>query len=71
MLPADRTPVADDVVLSIWAAIALLSDAGECSDATELAELLSTVETILTDVISQVVRCAVLGSFTSTRPTLH
>jgi hypothetical protein len=43
MLTADRTPVADDVVLGIWAAIALLSDAGECSDAADLAELLSTV----------------------------
>jgi hypothetical protein len=71
MLMVDREPVADDVILDIWATIALLSDARECSDATDLAELLSIAETILTDVISQVAQWVIIGSFASMRRTVH
>ena len=60
MLTADREPIADDVVLDIWAAIALLGDARECADAL-----------ILSGAISHVARWAFIGSLASIGPRLH
>ena len=71
MITEDREPIADDVVLDIWAAIALLGDARECADAANLAELLSKAELILSGAISHVARWAFIGSLASIGPRLH
>jgi hypothetical protein len=70
MPTADEQP-ADDVVLEIWAAIALLGEARERDDATGLAELLSNAETILSGVISHVARWTLMASLASIRRTCH
>jgi hypothetical protein len=71
MLTADQKPIADDVVLDIWAAIALLGDARECADAANLAELLSKAELILSGAILHVARWSSIGSLASIGPRLH
>jgi hypothetical protein len=54
--------LADDLVLGIWAAIALLGAARECSDTADLPGLVSKAERILSGVIPHLARLALAGA---------
>jgi hypothetical protein len=62
---------ADDMVLGIWAAIALLGAARECSDTADLPRLVSKAERILSGVIPHLARLALVGSSASVGAILH
>jgi hypothetical protein len=63
--------VTDDVVMKLWAAIALLGDARGCRDPAHFAELLSEAETLLGDVIAHVATSTLVEALASMRAKFH
>ncbi|MGC2202138.1 MAG: hypothetical protein WA633_18620 [Stellaceae bacterium] len=59
---SNNKPLADDLVLGIWAAISLLGDARQCPDMTASTDLVYKAELILSRVIPHVARCELDGS---------
>ena len=62
---------ADNLVLGVWAVIALVGTAQECPDIAHAMALLSKAERILTGIIPHMARHALLGLSGSEPPTLQ
>ena len=67
----DDELLVDDLVLGIWAVIALLGTARECHEAAELPGLVSEAELILSGVIPHLARLALAGSPASVQAALN
>ena len=67
MRTAGDEQLADDLVLGIWAAIALLDAARRCTDTAESADLLSKAERILSGVIPHIAQWGLIRSLGSRR----
>ena len=63
--------LADDLVLGIWAAIALLGAAHQCPDGAKLTDLLMKAERILSGVIPHIARWGLTGSLGPGPDTVH
>jgi hypothetical protein len=61
----------DDLVLGIWAAIALLGAARDCRDTANSTGLVSKAERILSGVLPHLARWALSGSSASMQARLH
>jgi hypothetical protein len=59
--------LADDLVLGIWAAIALLDAARRCPDIAKSADLLSKAERILSGIIPHIAQWGLIHSLGSRR----
>jgi transcriptional regulator with XRE-family HTH domain len=64
-------PLVDDLVLGVWAVIALLGAARECDDAADLSGLVSKAEQILSAVIPHLAALALTGPSASMSGALH
>ena len=64
-------PLVDDLVLGVWAVIALLGAARECDDTAGLSGLVSKAEQILSAVIPQLAALALTGPSASIPGALH
>jgi hypothetical protein len=69
-VPRDE-PLVDDLVLGVWAVIALLGSARECDDAAGLSGLISKAEQILSAVIPHLAALAQTGPSAPMPAALH
>src|SRR4051812_20040534 len=71
MRTASDEQIAEDLVLGVWAAIALLGAARQCADLSRLTDLLTRAERILSGVIPHIARWGLTGSPGTEPDTVH
>src|SRR5215469_15697927 len=69
-VPRDE-PLVDDLVLGVWAVIALLGAARECDDTADMSGLVSKAEQVLSAVIPHLAALALTGPSASMPGSLH
>jgi hypothetical protein len=68
---ASDTGIIEDLVMKLWAAIALLGDARGCLDTAHFAELVLEAERLLSNVIAHLAASTLIAALTATQATSH